>query len=64
MHVMICQGLWVIASNHTGLIDRTDRTDKSLFRLGLDWISHALKRNLHFEPMFWFQPTMVIEDVR
>ena len=56
---MVCQGLWVIASNNTGLIDRTDRTDKSLFRLGLDWINYALKRNLHFEPVFWFQPVAV-----
>ena len=32
---MICQGLWVIASSHTGLIDRTDRIDKSLFSLGV-----------------------------
>jgi NADH:ubiquinone oxidoreductase subunit K len=29
---MICQGLWVIAEKKTGLIDRTDRIDKSLFR--------------------------------
>jgi hypothetical protein len=61
---MIWQGLWVIASHHTGLIDRTDRTDKSLFRLGLDWIKYALKRNLHFEPVFWFQPVTVLENVR
>jgi len=61
---MICQGLWVIASNNTGLIDRTDRTDKSLFRLGLDWIKYALKHNLHFQPVFWFQPVAVSENVR
>mgnify|MGYP005857446901 CR=1 FL=1 len=61
---MICQGLWVIASNNTGLIDRTDRTDKSLFRLGLDWIKYALKRDCHFEPVFWFQPVTVSENVR
>jgi hypothetical protein len=61
---MICQGLWVSASNKTSLIDRTDRTDKSLFRLGLDWIKYALKRNLHFEPVFWFQPVAVVENVR
>jgi len=61
---MICQGLWVIASNHSSLIDRTDRTDKSLFRLGLDWIKYALKRNLHIEPIFWFQPLAGLENVR
>ena len=53
---MICQGLWVIAEKKTGLIDRTDRIDKSLFRLGLDWIKYALKRNLDVEPIFQFQP--------
>ena len=61
---MICQGLCVIASNNTDLIDRIDCTDKSLFCLGLDWIKHALKRNLHLEPMFWFQPATVVENVR
>ncbi len=49
---IICQGLLVIAEKKTGLIDRTDRRDKSLFRLGLDWIRYALKRNLDFEPVF------------
>jgi hypothetical protein len=45
----------VIAEKKTGLIDRTDRTDKSLFRLGLDWIRYALKHKLQFEPVFLFQ---------
>jgi hypothetical protein len=53
---MILQGLQVIAQYLTGWIDRTDRQDKSLFRLGLDWIRHCLKRNWDFEPLFWFQP--------
>lgn len=61
---MICQGLWVIASGNTGLIDRTDRTDKSVFRLGLDWIKYALKHDLHVEPVFWFQPLAGSENVR
>jgi hypothetical protein len=52
---IICQGLLVIAEKKTGLIDRTDRTDKSLFRLGLDWIRYALKHKLQFEPVFLFQ---------
>ena len=43
---MICQGVRVIAANHTSLIDRNERIDKSLFRLGLDWIKYALKRRL------------------
>ena len=61
---MVYQGLWVIASKNTGLIDRTDRIDKSLFRLGLDWLKCALKRNLHFEPIFWFQPEEGVVNVR
>jgi len=55
---MITQGLQVIAENNTSLIDRTERTDKSLFRLGLDWPKYALKKNLNFEPVFWFQLLM------
>jgi len=61
---MIYQGLWVIASKNTGRIDRTDRIDKSLFRLGLDWLKCALKRNLHFEPVFWFHPVPIVANVR
>jgi hypothetical protein len=61
---MVCQGLWVIASGNTGLIDRTDRIDKSLFRLGLDWLKYALKHNLDFEPTFWFQPMQSDVNVR
>ena len=53
---MICQGLWVIATKRTGLIDRTHRRDKSIFRLGLDWFRYALVRGLDIEPMFRFQP--------
>lgn len=52
---MICQGLLVIAEKKVGLVDRTDRIDKSLFRLGLDWIHYSLKSNLDFTPIFRFQ---------
>jgi hypothetical protein len=61
---MICQGIWVIATHHTGLIDRTDRVDKSLFRLGLDWIKFALKRNVDFDPVFRLQPLESTVNVR
>lgn len=61
---MIMQGLQVIAQNKTGVIDRTDRIDKSVFRLGLDWIRHCLKRNCDFEPLFWFQIDPILPDVR
>ena len=49
---MIMQGLWVIATDQVGLIDRTDRQDKSVFRLGLDWLRHCQKRKADFEPLF------------
>lgn len=61
---MILQGLQVIAENKAGYIDRTERNDKSLFRLGLDWIRHCLKRNLEFQPMFWFQVEQNVVNVR
>ena len=61
---MISQGLQVIASNSTALIDRTERIDKSLFRLGLDWIKSALKHCLDFQPLFQFQPLDALTHVR
>jgi hypothetical protein len=61
---MITQGLRVIAENKLSLIDRTDRRDKSLFRLGLDWIKYALKHSLDFQPAFHFLPLETLVHVR
>jgi hypothetical protein len=61
---MICFGLFVIAQGKTGLIDRTDRIDNSLFRLGADWLKYVLKRGLPFDVHFFFQPAQFIENVR
>jgi hypothetical protein len=61
---MITQGLLVIAENKLSLIDRTDRRDKSLFRLGLDWIKYALKHSLDFQPAFHFLPLETLVHVR
>lgn len=61
---MITQGLRVIAEGNSPLIDRTDRIDKSLFRLGLDWIKYALKHCIEFQPLFYFQPFETIMHVR
>ena len=61
---MVCQGLLVIAEKKVGLIDRTDRIDKSLFRLGLDWIHYSLKSNLNFTPIFRFHFNLSLPNVR
>ena len=52
---MIVQGLQVLAQGKLALIDRGDRRDKSLFRLGLDWLKYALKHSIDFQPVFYFR---------
>jgi hypothetical protein len=50
---LIYLGLFVTdRENLRSLIDRTDRTDKSLFRLGYDWLKFALRRGKPFEVAF------------
>jgi hypothetical protein len=49
---MIYLGLSVIQAGCTDLIDRADRIDKSLFRLGLDWLHHLLKWDRPFSVQF------------
>jgi len=61
---MIVQGLKVIAEGKTSQIDRTERNDKSIFRLGMDWLRHCLKRNIDFEPIFLFQLETDFVNVR
>jgi hypothetical protein len=61
---IISQGISILASKQASLIDRSDRVDKSLFRLGLDWIKYVLKKNLDFEPSFRFQTFESIVNVR
>jgi hypothetical protein len=46
------------------LIDRTDRRDKSLFRLGLDWLKYALKDSIDFQPEFHFLALEALIHVR
>jgi hypothetical protein len=60
----ITQGLRVIAEGKLSLIDRTDRRDKSLFRLGLDWLKYALKHSIDFQPTFHFLPLEALIHVR
>lgn len=40
------------------LIDRTDRTDKSLFRLGYDWLKYVLRRGKPFDVAFHLPVTL------
>jgi hypothetical protein len=51
-------------SGNTPLIDRSERIDKSLFRLGLDWLKYALKLRLDFQPIFHSQPLDTLAHVR
>jgi len=61
---MIVQGLRVLAEGKLALIDRGDRRDKSLFRLGLDWLKYALKHSMDFQPAFLFCLPVVSTHVR
>lgn len=61
---MIVQGLRVLAEGKWALIDRGDRRDKSLFRLGLDWIKYALKHSMDFQPVFLFSLPVIPTHVR
>lgn len=53
---IIYLGILVIREGHTDLIDRSDRRDKSLFRLGLDWLTHRLKWGKPFPVQFHVPP--------
>lgn len=43
---LVALGSWVIKRGFRHFIDRKDRRDKSLFRLGWDWLKHAQRNNL------------------
>lgn len=53
---MIGLGLLTLADGKHKLIDRTDRIDKSIFRLGRDWLKYALKHGLPIQVLLRFQP--------
>lgn len=61
---MIVQGLRVLAEGKLAFIDRGDRRDKSLFRLGLDWLKYVLKHSMDFQPVFLFCLPEVPNHVR
>jgi hypothetical protein len=58
------QGLRISAEGKLSLIDRADRRDKSLFRLGLDWLKYALKDSIDFQPEFHFLALEALSHVR
>lgn len=60
-------GILVIQQGQTDLIDRSDRRDKSLFRLGLDWLTNRLKFSKPFPVQFHVPPVFALaglESVR
>jgi hypothetical protein len=61
---MVCLGLFTLITGRQTLIDRTDRVDKSIFRLGLDWLTYTLKQGLPFQVYFRLQPELLIVNVR
>lgn len=56
---MIGLGLFTLATGKHTLIDRTDRIDKSIFRLGLDWLKYVLKKGLPIQVILQFRPVPV-----
>ena len=61
---MVGLGLLTLATGDHKLIDRTDRVDKSIFRLGLDWLKYVLKKDLPLQVSFFFQPSHLDVNVR
>ena len=61
---MVGLGLLTLAQGHQKLIDRTARVDKSIFRLGLDWLKYALKKNLPIQVFFRLEPDLLDVNVR
>ena len=61
---MVGLGLLSLITGDHKLIDRTDRVDKSIFRLGLDMLKYALKKNLPLPVFFRFQPSLLDVNVR
>ncbi len=52
-------GLTAIVTGRRTLIDRTHRQDKSLLRLGLDWLTHLLKWG---EISFFLSPALLFHE--
>jgi len=61
---IVSLGLFTLSNGKHKLIDRTDRVDKSIFRLGLDWLKYVLKQGEPFDVYFRFRPDRLAIDVR
>jgi hypothetical protein len=61
---MICLGLFTLDTGKQRLIDRTDRIDKSIFRLGLDWLRYSLTKGLPIKVFLRFHPDLFTVNVR
>ena len=61
---MVSLGLFTLSSGNHKLIDRTDRVDKSVFRLGVDWLKYVLKKGKPFDVYFRFRPDKIAVHVR
>jgi hypothetical protein len=61
---MISWGFQFIAVKKKGLIDWTDRNDKSLYRFGSDWIKYASKRSIDSAPFFHFHTSEPTVNIR
>ena len=60
---MIYLGMFVVNTGKRKLIDQPHRQDKSVFRLGLDWLKHRLKRGKPFDVVFaLFQGAFAIQS--
>lgn len=50
---MIYLGMYVVQNEFRTLIDQPHRQDKSIFRLGIDWLKYCLKRGRPFPVCFY-----------
>lgn len=55
-------GITCIRSGNRAVIDRVGRRDKSLFRLGLDWLKHLLKHDLPLPPLIFKVPFVSLSE--
>mgnify|MGYP000108751181 CR=1 FL=1 len=56
---MVYLGTELCALGCQDVLDRKDRRDKSLFRLGLDWLKYQLKQGLGFHVRFHISPCLL-----